>query len=95
MSRADDRVRIPVRVTARAGRDGIEGVVDGRLRVRVAAAPVDGAANAAVERLVAEALGVPPSSVATVRGAASRLKVLAVTGPTREAIAGRWPDLVV
>ena len=95
MSRPDDRVRIPVRVTARAGRDGIDGVVDGRLRVRVAAAPVDGAANAAVERLVAEALGIPPSSVTTIRGGASRLKVLAVTGLTREAIAGRWPNLVV
>ena len=95
MSRADGQVQIPVRVTARAGRDGIDGVVDGRLRVRVAAAPIDGAANAAVERLVAEALAIPPSSVRTIRGAASRLKVIAVTGSTRETVASRWPDLVV
>ncbi|MEO8469928.1 MAG: DUF167 domain-containing protein [Chloroflexota bacterium] len=88
-------MRIPVRVTPRAGRDAIEGVVDGRLRVRVAASPVDGAANAAVERLIAEELGMPPSSVRTIRGAAARLKVVAVTGLTRETIAGRWPDLVV
>ena len=95
MSRTDGQVLIPVRVTPRAGRDAIEGVIDGRLRVRVAASPVDGAATAAVERLIAEALAAPPSSVRTIRGAASRLKIVAVTGLTREAIAARWPDLVV
>ena len=95
MSRADGQVQIPVRVTARAGRDVIEGVMDGRLRVRVAASPVDGAANAAVERMVAEALGIPPSSVRTIRGATSRLKVIAVTGLAQETVAARWPDLVV
>lgn len=95
MSRTDGQVLIPVRVTPRAGRDAIEGVIDGRLRVRVAASPVDGAATAAVERLIAEALAVPPLSVHTIRGAASRLKIVAVTGLTREAIASRWPDLVV
>ena len=91
MSRADDRVR----VTPRAGRDGIDGVVDGRLRVRVAAAPVDGAPNAAIERLVAEALGIRPSSVATIRGATSRLRVIEIKGLLPGTITTRWPDLVV
>ncbi len=95
MSRADDLVMIPVRVTPRAGRDGIDGVIDGRLRIRVAAAPVDGAANAAVERLVAEELGIPPSSVATIRGGASRLKVIEIAGLSARTITTRWPDLVV
>lgn len=95
MNRPDDRVRIPVRVTPRAGRDAIDGVVNGRLRVRVAAAPRDGAANVAVERLVAEALGIPPSSVATIRGAASRLKVIEIAGLSPRTITTRWPDLVV
>lgn len=95
MRRTDGQVLVPVRVTPRAGRDAIEGVMNGRLRVRVAASPVDGGATAAVERLIAEALAIPPSSVRTIRGAASRLKVIAVTGSTRETIASRWPDLVV
>ena len=95
MSRADDRVRIPVRVTPRAGRDGIDGVVDGHLRVRVTVAPIDGAANAAVERLIGEALGIPPSSVATIRGARSRSKVIVITGVSPATIAARWPGLVV
>ena len=101
MSRPDDPVR--VQVTPRAGRDGIDGVVDGRLRVRVVdgrlwvsvVAPVDSAANAAVERLVAEALGISPSSVATIRGAPSRLKVIAIKGLLPGTITTRWPDLVV
>lgn len=95
MSRPDGRVRIPVRVTPRAGRDGIDGVVDGHLRVRVAVAPIDGAANAAVERLIADALGIPPSSVATIRGATSRFKLMAITGVSPATIAARWPGLVV
>ena len=95
MSRPDDRVRIPVRVTPRAGRDGIDGVVDGHLRVRVAVAPIDGAANAAVERLIADALGIPPSSVAMIRGARSRFKVIAITGVSPATMAARWPGLVV
>ncbi len=86
---------VPVRVTPRASRDGIDGVVDGSLRVRVTASPVDGGANVAVERLIAEALGVPRSAVRIVRGVAARHKMVAVDDLTREALVGRWPDLGV
>ncbi|MBF8290796.1 MAG: hypothetical protein HW391_1764 [Chloroflexi bacterium] len=48
MTTPDPReLRIPVRVTARSGRDVIEGVRDGHLIVRVAAVPADGRANEA------------------------------------------------
>lgn len=95
MTAADRPVLIPVRVTPRASRDGIDGVVDGLLRIRVTASPVDGGANAAVERLIADALDVPPSSVRVARGAAARRKMIAVTDLTREALVDRWPDLGV
>ncbi len=52
-----------VRLTPRGGADRIEGVVDGVLRARVAAPAVDGAANQALLRLLADALVVPRSDV--------------------------------
>ena len=71
--------RLAVRLTSRAARDAIAGFDErGRLRVRVVAAPVDGAANAACVRLVAGALGVAPSRVSLIRGRHARDKVLEV-----------------
>ena len=73
-------VRIPVRVMARASRDGIDGVRDGRLIVRLTAPPVEGAANVAAARLIAKTLGVSVSSVRLVAGHTARNKVLEVGG---------------
>lgn len=87
--------RLAVRVIPRAARDGIDGVRDGALLVRVTAAPVAGAANAAVSRLVADALGVPPSRVTVISGSTGRRKILAIDGLERSAIGARWPDLGV
>ena len=71
---------LALRVQPRASRDAIVGWQDGALRVRVTAPPVDGAANAAVSVLLAEALGVPPSSISVVRGARGRDKVVRIRG---------------
>jgi uncharacterized protein (TIGR00251 family) len=76
----DGAVRIAVRVVPRAHRDAIVGVQGDALRVSLAAAPVDGAANAALVQLVARALGVPRSAVAIVQGERGRQKVLEVQG---------------
>jgi uncharacterized protein len=63
--------------------------------VRVTAAPVDGAANAAMIRLVAAAIGVPRTRVALVVGAASRRKVIEVEGVDAASLRARWPGLDV
>ena len=77
-------LRLTVRLTPRGGRDRLEGVaeIDGRpvLRARVAAAPVDGAANAALERLVAKSLGVAKSAVRIAAGETARIKTLEIAG---------------
>lgn len=78
MSPQDAEIR--VRLTPRARRDGVVGWEAGRLRARVAAAPLDGKANAALIRLVAAALGVPRRRVALVRGEHARAKTLRVEG---------------
>ncbi len=86
-------VRFPVRLTPRAGSDRIDGVVDGILRARVAAPPVDEAANVALVRLVAAELGVPRRDVRLVAGQAGRMKILAIEGVSPERVLERWPGL--
>jgi uncharacterized protein YggU (UPF0235/DUF167 family) len=78
-------LKLRVRVTPRGGRDAVEGVgadadAAPHVKVRVAAAPVDGDANDAVEKIVAKWLGVPKSKVGVVGGATVRLKTLMVDG---------------
>jgi uncharacterized protein len=78
-------VTVTVRLTPKGGRDAIDGVetlADGRavLTVRVRAAPMDGEANAALGRLLAKALGVPPSHVEIASGATSRVKRVKIVG---------------
>jgi hypothetical protein len=98
-----DGVALRVRVTPRAGRDALAGVQmlsDGGLvlAVKVRAAPEDGAANEAVRRCLAKALGRPASAVALRAGATARLKTLAVSGEpgplvaALEALAGPHPS---
>jgi uncharacterized protein (TIGR00251 family) len=73
-------VRLRVRVQPRASRTEIAGVLGEELRVRLQAPPVDGAANEALVRFLAETLGVPRSAVTIVSGLSSRSKSLAIEG---------------
>jgi uncharacterized protein len=85
-----------VRLVPRGGRDAIDGVGEaGELRCRVSAPPADGAANRALLRLVADALGVPPSAVTIEAGAASRTKRLSIRGIEATAVQARWPGVAV
>jgi len=79
--------RITIRVTPRSARDSVEPGPGGVLLVRVTAPPDGGKANAAACRLVAEALGVPKTSVRVIRGQAARVKSLEVEGATTEEVA--------
>jgi uncharacterized protein (TIGR00251 family) len=74
-----------VRVVPRAPRDEIAGfLADGTLRVRLTAPPVEGRANEALIRLLAEALDVPRSRVRIAGGAGSRSKVVSIGSMTPE-----------
>ncbi len=71
--------RLRVRVTPRASRDAIEPAgAAGLVRIRVTAPPVEGAANAAVVRLLAAALGVPARDIVLVGGGSAREKTFEV-----------------
>lgn len=76
-----EEVLFDVRVGPRASRNRIAGWdEEGRLRVRVTAAPVEGAANRALLRFLARTLGVAPGKLRVFRGETSRRKTLAVRG---------------
>jgi uncharacterized protein len=88
-------VRFAVRLTPRAALDSIDGVTDGVLRARVGAPAVEGQANNALVRLIAEELGVARGSVRIVAGASSRQKLVVVDGADPATIVARWPGLKV
>jgi uncharacterized protein (TIGR00251 family) len=64
-----------------AARTEVAGTHGGALKVRLAAPPVDGKANAALLRFLAAAFGVPLRQVTLVRGETSRQKVVRVDAP--------------
>jgi len=81
--------RLTVRLTPKGGRDAVEGWIrdaDGApcLKVRVSSPPVEGAANEALERLIAATLRVPASAVRIVAGHQARVKRLEIVGADEE-----------
>lgn len=84
--RGKDRFWLAIKAQPRAHRTELAGLLGAELRVRVAAPPVDNAANEALLRFLAELLGLARASVRLVRGQRSAHKVFEVSGLTaREA----------
>lgn len=73
-------IEIAVRVTPRAGRDALAAGTEEHFAARLAAPPVEGAANAALVPLVAKAFGVPKRDVTLIAGETARLKRLSIRG---------------
>lgn len=74
-------VRVELKVVPKSSRDRVDGWIGARLKVRVSASPERGKANAAVEAVLAEALGLPASAVRIVAGAASPRKTAEIDAP--------------
>jgi uncharacterized protein (TIGR00251 family) len=87
-----DAITFSVRVVPRASRTEVAGERDGALRVRVAALPVDGAANDELTRFFAKLLNVGKGSVEIVAGHSSKNKKLRVRGATRAAVESLLSD---
>lgn len=73
-----------VRVVPRAARSSITGEHDGALRVRIAAPPVDGAANEELVRVLARALDLPIRDVEITGGHTSKVKQVRARGASRK-----------
>ena len=75
---------LDVRVTPRAGRSGIAGLRDGVVIIKLAAAPVDGAANDELIALLSKALDIPKRDITIVSGDRSRTKRVRIAGLDKE-----------
>ena len=75
---------LDIRVIPRAGRSGIAGRRDGALLVKLAAAPVDGAANQELIALLAKALRIPKRDITIVLGERARTKRVRIAGLDRD-----------
>jgi uncharacterized protein YggU (UPF0235/DUF167 family) len=75
---------VRVRATPKGGRAAIDGIAELGdecvLKVRVRAAPTDGKANDGLSRLLAKSVGVAPTAVSLLQGAAGRLKTFRIEG---------------
>jgi uncharacterized protein len=84
--------RIDIRVIPRSSKNCVDGVRDGRILVRVTAAPVEGAANDAVIATIAAALDLPRRAIRVVHGDTSRNKTIEITGLDPAAARARLVD---
>ena len=87
MNEKDGAVTLDVAVKPRSSREGVGPIQGDRLCVAVNAPPVDGKANEAVVRVLAQTFKVARSAVAIVRGETGRKKTVRITGITAAAVA--------
>ena len=79
-SEKDRGLTFAVRIVPRASRTEIAGEYNGALRIRIAAPPVEGAANRELIRLLAKSFKLPQNAVAIVSGAGSKNKIVQIAG---------------
>ena len=78
---------ITVKVSVRAKKTGVSGVMDdGTIKIRIAAPPVDGAANIALVEYLAEVLRLPQNQVDIVAGETSERKLISLVGISPEKV---------
>jgi len=82
VSEKDGAATLDIVVQPRCSREGVGPVVGDRLKVSVNAPPVDGKANEAVQRVLAEIFGVPRSAVTILRGETGKRKTVRIAGVT-------------
>lgn len=82
-------VTLKIRVQPKASRSEIVGVVEGILRVRLTAPPVEGAANKECIRFLSKKLGIAKSKIEIVSGERSREKILRIDGVSRDDVRRR------
>ncbi len=80
----DGAVTFAVRVAARASKSEIVGEHDGALKIRLAAPPVDGAANEELIKLLAKEFGAAKSDVEIFSGQTSKIKQVSISNSTKE-----------
>jgi len=72
------KILLEIKAVPGASKTELAGIKDGRLRIRIAAAPEDGKANAELLRLLSRALGCPRRDLRLISGEKSRFKAVAL-----------------
>jgi len=90
-----DGVSVAVHVVPRSARNMIVGIHGGALRIHLNAPPVGGAANDALIAIVAQALGVPRRQVEIISGHTSRIKVVSVSGLSRDVVERKLAERIM
>jgi uncharacterized protein len=75
-----DKIRLEIKAVPGASKTEFAGVKDGRLRIRLAAAPEDGKANAELISFLSKRIGCAKRDLRIVSGEKSRVKVIEVPG---------------
>ena len=86
---AQPQATLSVRVQPRASRNEVAGLVGDTLKIKLTAPPVEGEANAACLKFLADLLDLAPSRLAIIQGARSRNKVIRITGLTKNEVHAR------
>ena len=84
---ADGEVTLTLHIQPGAKKSEIAGLYGDALKIRLAAPPVDGKANEALIRFIAETLGLPKAAVSLKSGQTSRQKVIEIESVTAERLA--------
>jgi uncharacterized protein (TIGR00251 family) len=92
ISQVPGGVALDVRVVPRSGRAGITGTRDGVLLVRLSAAPVEGAANAELIRILADVFRLPRRAITIVAGERARRKRVVITGVALQEASAKLHD---
>lgn len=82
-------VRITVKVHPRAKRTRLAGLVGDIYKIEVAAPPIEGRANEACVKFLADVLGIPKSAIRVASGTTGRVKLLDISGVSEEVVRTR------
>ncbi|WP_136413162.1 MULTISPECIES: DUF167 domain-containing protein [Oxalobacteraceae] len=74
-------VRITVQITPNAKKSEVIGVLDDALKIRLQAQPIEGKANEALIRYLADTLDVPKSAISITHGQTSKRKIIEISNP--------------
>jgi uncharacterized protein len=83
-----------VRVLPRSSRTEVSGVQDGALKLKITAPPVEGQANEACLRFLAETLGIRKSQIVLAAGPTAKTKAFVISGLDRRELEGRLATLL-
>lgn len=90
----EEGVYLKLRVQPRASRNGLDGVLEGALKIRLTAPPVEGEANRAVAAFLSKLLGISKNSITIAAGLRSKNKKVCIRGLAIKDIERVFEDLL-